>query len=68
MVKFDRDTVITYIEANINMTNLAEQRAMTISLIVVGTLNSGTVFQGEDTIIVRCPLKNVGIGHVLFAK
>jgi len=50
MVKFDRAEVASYLLANVNMTQLYEERFMTITLTITGKLNDGTVFQGSDTI------------------
>ena len=50
MVKFDRAEVTSYIFANVKMTQLLEERFMTITLTVTGYLNDGTPFQGSDTI------------------
>jgi parallel beta-helix repeat protein len=50
MVKFNGTEVIEYILRNINMTQLIEERFMTITLTVTGKLKDGTPFQGSDTI------------------
>jgi hypothetical protein len=50
MVKFKRADVISYILANVNPTELFEERFMTITLIITGYLNDGTPFIGSDTI------------------
>jgi outer membrane protein assembly factor BamB len=50
MVKFDRAEAISYILANVNMTELIEKRSMTITLTITGNLNDGTPFRGSDTI------------------
>jgi len=55
MVKFDRAGVISYILANVNMTQLLEERPMTITLIITGYLNDGTSFKGSDAITVIMP-------------
>jgi len=58
MVKFDRAKLISYILANVNMTQLMEERSMTVTLTITGKLKNGTPFQGSDTIkviyMVRC--------------
>ena len=58
MVKFDRAKLISYILANVNMTQLIEERSMTVTLTITGKLKNGTPFQGSDTIkiiyMVRC--------------
>ena len=46
IVKFDRSEVTSYILANVDI----EDRFMTITLTITGTLNDGTPFQGSDTI------------------
>ena len=63
MVKFDRAEVISYIIANINMTKLFEERFMTISLIVTGYFNDGTLFKGDDAIRIRMPIPR-GLGYI----
>jgi parallel beta-helix repeat protein len=50
MVKFDRQQVINYIMANVDMSRLYEERFMTITLTVTGKLKNGTPFQGSDTV------------------
>jgi len=50
MVKFDRAAVQAYMLANVNMTELFEERFMTITLAVTGYLNNGTPFQASTTI------------------
>ena len=50
MVKLDRADVKSYIFANVNMTKLAQERFMTITLTITGTLTDGTPFQGSDKI------------------
>jgi len=57
MVKFDRAEVQSYVFANINVTKLAEERFMNITLTVTGTLNDGTQFRGSDTIKSVAPLQ-----------
>jgi hypothetical protein len=56
MVKFDRQQVINYIMANVDMSRLYEERFMTITLTVTGKLNDGTPFQGSDTIKIILPM------------
>jgi len=55
MVEFDRAEVISYILANVNMTELYEERFMTIPLTLTGYLYDGTPFQGSDTITIMLP-------------
>jgi hypothetical protein len=55
IVKFDRAELISYILANVNMTELAEKRSMTITLAATGNLNDGTPFQGSKTIRIILP-------------
>jgi len=55
MVKFDRTEVTSYILANVNMTKLAEERFMTVTLTITGQLDDGTPFQGSDTITIMLP-------------
>jgi hypothetical protein len=50
MVKFDRNEVILYILANVNMTKLIEERFMTTTLTIAGYLNDGTLFLGNDSV------------------
>ena len=50
MVKFDRATVISYILANVKMTQPLKERFMTITLTITGKLDDGTPFKGSDTI------------------
>ena len=50
MVKFDRAKLISYILANVNVTQLIEERSMTVTLTITGKLKNGTPFQGSDTI------------------
>jgi len=57
MVKFDRDEVISYIIANI----IIEERFMTITLILTGRFNDGTLFQGSDTIRIICVISKYPI-------
>jgi hypothetical protein len=56
MVKFDRQQVINYIMANVDMSRLYEERFMTITLTVTGKLNNSTPFQGSDTIKIILPM------------
>jgi len=55
MVKFRRDAVISYVIANIDMTQLAQKGSMTTTLTITGKLNDGTLFQGSDTITIILP-------------
>ncbi|MGD0496456.1 MAG: NosD domain-containing protein [Candidatus Bathyarchaeia archaeon] len=50
MVKFDRAEVIDYIMANVNMTELFEEKLMTVTLTITGKLNDGTPLQGNTKI------------------
>lgn len=50
MVKFERADVISYILANVNVTQLIEEKIMTITLAITGYLDDDTMFQGSDTI------------------
>jgi len=50
MVKLNGAEVIWYILDNVNMTELIEERFMTVTLTITGWLNDGTPFQGIDTI------------------
>lgn len=56
MVKFDRQTVIDYIFANVDLTELFEKRFMTITLTITGKLNDVTPFQGSDTVKIILPM------------
>ena len=56
MVKFDRQQIINYIMANVDMSRLYEERFMTITLTVTGKLNDGTPFQGSDIIKIISPM------------
>jgi len=56
MVKFDRQQIINYIMANVDLSRLYEERFMTITLTVTGKLNDGTPFQGSDTIKIILPM------------
>ena len=56
MVKFDRQAVIDYIIANVNMTELYEKRFMTITLTINGILYNGTPFQANTTIKIIMPM------------
>lgn len=61
MVKFDRAAVASYIEANVNMTRLAIEKFMTVTLTVTGELSDGTPFEGSDLItIIYPPLMGAG--------
>lgn len=50
MVKFGRANVIDYIIDNVNMTQLMEERFMTLTLTLTGKVDDGTPFQGTITI------------------
>ncbi|MEM2704758.1 MAG: hypothetical protein QXR45_16555 [Candidatus Bathyarchaeia archaeon] len=56
MVKFKRAQVISYILANVNLTELYEERFMTITLTITGKLKDGTSFQGSDIIRIVMPM------------
>ncbi|MEM3773463.1 MAG: NosD domain-containing protein [Candidatus Bathyarchaeia archaeon] len=56
MVKFDKAEVISYILTNVNMTELIEERFMTITLTITGYLNDGTPFQGSTKIKIIMPM------------
>ena len=56
MVKFDRQQVINYIMANVDISRLYEERFMAITLTVTGKLNDGTPFQGSDIIKIILPM------------
>jgi len=56
MVKFDRAEIISYVLANVNMTELFEERFMTITLTITGYLNDDTMFMGSDTIKIIMPM------------
>lgn len=56
MVKFDRAEVISYILANIDLTELIEERFMTITLTIIGYLYDGTPFQGRTAIKIIMPM------------
>jgi len=60
MVKFDRAELISYILANVNMTQLVEERFMTVTLTITGKLNDGTAFQGSTTITIILPMPRCG--------
>jgi hypothetical protein len=47
MVKFDRQAVIDYIKANVDVTELYEKRFMNITLTITGYLYNGTPFQAN---------------------
>jgi hypothetical protein len=71
MVKFDRQQVIKYIMANVDLSRLYEERFMTITLTITGKLNNGTPFQGSDTIkiillILKCWRLLAKLGIYLF--
>jgi hypothetical protein len=55
MVKFDRAAVVAYIQLNVNLTALAEQKFTVVTLTLTGALGDGTTFQGSDHIRVICP-------------
>jgi len=55
MVKFNRSEVISYIFGNVNTTRLFEKRFMTVTLTMIGRLNDGKIFQGNDTIRIILP-------------
>jgi len=65
MVKFDRTAVASYIIANVNLTQLYEERFMTVTLTLTGYLNDGTPFQGNTTIKIIMPMPR-GIGRHIF--
>jgi len=50
MVKFGRAEVIDYIMANVNMTELFEEKFMTVTLTITGKLDDGTPIQGNTKI------------------
>lgn len=56
MVKFNRQAVINYILDNVDLTELFEERFMTVTLTVTGYLNDGTPFQGCVLIRVIMPI------------
>ncbi|MEM3573728.1 MAG: hypothetical protein QXJ62_05840 [Nitrososphaeria archaeon] len=56
MVKFDRAEVISYILANIDLTELIEERFMAITLTINGKLKDGTPFQGSTKIKIIMPM------------
>ena len=60
MVKFDRAELISYILANVNVTQLIEERFMTVTLTITGKLNDGTAFQGSTTITIILPMPRCG--------
>jgi len=68
MVKFDRAVVIAYISSIVNMTQLTEDKSMTIALQVSGELTNGTPFYGSDTITTLYTRRGIGIGQILFAR
>jgi hypothetical protein len=51
IVKFDRAQVISYILSNMDI----EERSMTATLTITGSLNDGTPFQGSDTTKIILP-------------
>jgi len=65
MVKFDRTAVVSYIIANVDLSQLYEERFMTVTLTVTGYLNDGTPFEGSDTIRIIMPMPR-GIGRYIF--
>jgi len=50
MVKFDRQQVIKYIIANVDLSRLMKEGSMTVTLTATGRLNDGTQFRGSDAI------------------
>jgi hypothetical protein len=60
MVKFSRGAVISWILANIDVTQLAQKGFMTTALTITGDLNDGTPFQGSDTIKIILPKTGKG--------
>jgi len=68
MVKIERAAVIAYISNSVNMTQLAEDRSMTIALQVSGELTNGTSLHGSDTITILYTRRGIGIGQILFAR
>jgi len=56
MVKFNKTEDISYILANVNMTELIEERFMTLALTITGKLYDRTPFQGSDTIKIILPM------------
>ena len=68
MVKFNRAEVVTYISTNVNMTKLANDRYMMITLIVTCELNDGTPFEGSDTVTILYMPRNVGYGKILMGE
>ena len=60
MIKFDRAEVISYALANVDITELIEERFMTVTLAISGYLNEGTPFQGSDTIKIILPTPMYG--------
>jgi hypothetical protein len=57
MIKFDRQQVINYIMANVDLERLYEERFTTITLTITGKLNDCTPFQGSDTIRIVMPMR-----------
>ena len=55
MVKFDRAEVVQYILNSADVDELLEDKFLTTTLIITGTLDDGTLFQGSDTIKVILP-------------
>ncbi|MEM1564180.1 MAG: PKD domain-containing protein, partial [Candidatus Bathyarchaeia archaeon] len=60
MIKFNRADVISYILANVNLTELYENRFMTVTLTITGKLNDGTLFQGSCAIEIILPMPRYG--------
>ena len=55
-VRFSRAEVTSYIFANVDMTELSEERFMTVTLTVTGYLNDGTPFRGDDAVRILLPM------------
>lgn len=55
--KFGKVEVVSYILANINMTELFEDRFIIITLTVTGNLNDGTPYQGSDKVRIIMPMR-----------
>lgn len=68
MVKFNRAQVTEHIIANVNMTELVEERFMTITLTITGYLYDDTLFQGSDTIRIMKPPPRRGGGRYALLK
>ena len=60
MVKFNREQLRDYILANVNMTQLIEERFMKVTLNITGKLSDGTAFQGTTTITIILPKSRCG--------